>query len=154
MNRDFAEILAALSDAGAEFLVVGAHAMAAHQRPRATGDLDLWVRATPENAARVWQALTRFGAPLHELTLADLSAPGVVFQIGLPPFRIDILTELSGIEFEDAWPNRMVNEFQGRPYPVIGRQDLIRNKRATGRPQDVVDADALENPGSRGETVQ
>jgi hypothetical protein len=145
VNRDFAEILAALSDADADFLVVGAHAMAAHQRPRATGDLDIWVRATPENAARVWRALTRFGAPLTELSVADLSSPGVVFQMGLPPLRIDILTELSGIKFEEAWPNRIVNEFRGQSYSVIGRQDLIRNKRATGRPQDLVDADALEN---------
>jgi hypothetical protein len=145
VNRDFAEILAALSDADADFLVVGAHAMAAHQRPRATGDLDIWVRATPENAARVWQALTRFGAPLHELNVEDLSSPGVVFQMGLPPLRIDILTELSGIKFEEAWPNRIVNEFQGQRYSVIGRKDLIRNKRATGRPQDLVDADALES---------
>lgn len=145
MNRDFAEILAALSEAGADYLVVGAHAMAAHQRPRATGDLDIWVRATPENATRVWQALTRFGAPLGELSLADLSSPGIVFQMGLPPLRIDILTELSGIKFDEAWPNRIVNEFQGQRYSVIGRQDLIRNKRATGRPQDLVDADALES---------
>jgi hypothetical protein len=144
MNRDFVEILAELSAAGADFLIVGAHAMAAHQRPRATGDLDIWVRPTRQNAERVWQALVRFGAPLHELTADDLSTPGVVFQIGLPPYRIDILTALSGISFDEAWPNRIVNEFQGQSYAVIGREDLIRNKRATGRPQDVVDADSLE----------
>ncbi len=144
MNRDFVEILAALSAADAEFLVVGAHALAAHKRPRATGDLDIWVRATPENAKKVWSALTAFGAPLHDLTIDDLSDPEVVFQMGLPPYRIDILTSISGVAFEEAWPNRIINDFEGQPYAVIGLRDLIRNKRAAGRPQDVVDADELE----------
>ena len=97
LNRDYVEMLAALSAAGAEYLVVGAHALAAHGAPRATGDLDLWVRPTPENARRVWQALEAFGAPLHELTLGDLSRPDVVFQIGLVPQRIDILTSITGV---------------------------------------------------------
>jgi hypothetical protein len=144
VNRDFVEILAALSAADAEFLVVGAHALAAHKRPRATGDLDIWVRATPENAKKVWSALTAFGAPLHDLTIDDLSDPEVVFQMGLPPYRIDILTSISGVAFEEAWPNRIINDFEGQPYAVIGLRDLIRNKRAAGRPQDVVDADELE----------
>ena len=144
MNRDFVEILNELSAAGAEFLVVGAHALAAHGRPRATGDLDIWVRPSPENAERVWTALSRFGAPLHELSVADLSTPGIVFQIGLPPYRIDILTEISGVTFDEAWPHRIISEFEGQPYGVIGRLELIRNKRAAARPQDLVDADALE----------
>ncbi|HVS31841.1 MAG TPA: hypothetical protein VMS98_10325 [Thermoanaerobaculia bacterium] len=144
MNRDFVEILAALSAAGAEFLVVGAHALAAHKRPRATGDLDIWVRPTSENAKRVWNALVEFGAPLHDLTVEDLATADVVFQMGLPPYRVDILTSISGVTFDEAWPNRIVNEFQGQPYGVIGLRDLIRNKRAAGRPQDVVDADDLE----------
>ncbi len=85
MNRDFAEMLSALSDAGAEFLVVGAHALAAHGRPRATGDLDIWVRPSAENAERVWSALARFGAPLAALTRRDLQTPGIEFQIGVEP---------------------------------------------------------------------
>ena len=100
MNRDFVEMLSALSDAGAEYLLVGAHALAAHGRPRATGDLDLWVRATPQNARRVWSALLEFGAPLDGITVEDLSTPDVVFQIGLPPSRIDLLTSISGVEFD------------------------------------------------------
>lgn len=144
MNRDFAEILDELSAAGAEFLVVGAHALAAHGRPRATGDLDIWIRPTPENAERVWNALTRFGAPLREVTLEDLSTPGVVFQIGLPPYRIDILTEISGVSFDEAWPHRLMNRWKARSYAVIGKAELIRNKRAAARPQDLVDADELE----------
>lgn len=144
MNRDFVEILHELSAAGAEFLVVGAHAVAAHERPRATGDLDIWVRATLDNATRVWTALTAFGAPLHDLTIEDLSLPGIVFQMGLPPYRIDILTEISGVTFEEAWPNRIVNHFEGQPYPVIGKADLIRNKLASGRKKDLIDAEELE----------
>src|SRR6185369_14866762 len=100
-------MLSALSGAGADFLVVGAHALAVHGHPRATGDLDIWVRATPENAQRVWGALASFGVPLADLVIADLSAPGIVFQMGLPPSRIDILTDITGVTFEDAWPRRV-----------------------------------------------
>lgn len=147
MNRDFAEMLDALSAAGAEFLIVGAHALAAHGRPRATGDLDLWVRPTPENAERVWRALTAFGSPLNEITLADLSTPGVVFQIGLPPARIDILTSLTGLTFEEAWPRRQSFSVEGRALPFLSREDLIRNKTALGRPRDLADIDDLKAGG-------
>jgi hypothetical protein len=144
MNRDFAEILAELSAAGADFLVVGAYALAAHEQPRATGDIDVWIRATPANARLVWQALVRYGAPLHELKIEDLAAPGLTFQMGIAPTRVDILTEISGLTFDEAWPNRiMMNEGPLR-YPVIGKADLIRNKRAAARPKDLVDADNLE----------
>src|SRR5712691_4522977 len=105
MNRDFAEMLDALSAAEADFLIVGAHALAAHGRPRATGDLDIWVRPTPDNARRV-EALVTFGAPLNELKLDDLALPDVVFQIGIEPARIDILTMLTGLTFDAAWSRR------------------------------------------------
>jgi hypothetical protein len=144
MNPDFVEMLSGLSAAGAEFLVVGAHALAAHGLPRATGDLDIWVRADNENAPRVLEALRRFGAPLFNLTLEDLTKPGTVFQIGTAPARIDILTGLSGISFEEAWPRRTTVRIGELSVGVIGRDDLIRNKRATGRPQDVLDAERLE----------
>lgn len=139
MNRDFAEMLAALSGAGADFLVIGAHAVAVHARPRATGDLDLWVRPTPANARRVWQALETFGAPLHELTRDDLTADELVFQIGVAPNRIDILTTIGGVTFDDAWPRRTVVRLWDQSVPVIGREDLIASKRAAGRPQDLAD---------------
>ena len=144
MNRDFAEMLSALSAAGADFLVVGAHALAAHGRPRATGDLDIWVRPTPPNAEKVWSALVRFGAPLGEVSPADFHTPGVVFQIGLEPNRIDILTAIDGVEFDEAWRSRVVHEIDGLPVPLLGREELIRNKRAAGRPQDLADVAALE----------
>lgn len=143
MNRDFVEMLSALSEAGAEFLVVGAHAMAAHGVPRATGDLDLWVRANADNAGRVLIALERFGAPLFDLAATDLAAAGTVFQIGQPPNRIDILTSISGVDFDDAWKNRMTIEAGGLSVPVLGKQDFIRNKRAVGRPRDLRDLEML-----------
>jgi hypothetical protein len=144
MNRDFAEMLDALSAAGAEFLIVGAHALAAHGRPRATGDLDIWVRPTAENARLVWRALVDFGAPLHELSLDDLSTPGVVFQIGIAPARIDILTSATGLEFETAWSRRQIIEVEERKLPFLSREDLIRNKAAVGRPRDLADIDDLQ----------
>jgi hypothetical protein len=147
VNRDFAEMLASLSAQSAEFMLVGAYARAAYGIPRATADIDVWVRATPENAVRVWKALADYGAPLHDLTLDDLSRPGVVFQIGLPPYRIDILTQISGVTFDEAWPNRVYGDFGGATYAVIGRDEFIRNKLASGRPKDLSDIDDVERNG-------
>lgn len=144
MNRDFAEMLSALSDAGAEFLVVGAHALAAHGLPRATGDLDIWVRPSPDNARRVLDALKAFRAPLHDLSEDDLVHPGTVFQIGVVPNRIDILTAISGVAFEDAWSRRVWLVVAGLRLPFLGRADLAANKRAAGRPKDLADLAALD----------
>lgn len=145
MNRDFVDMLSALCEAEAEFLVVGAHALAAHGFPRATGDLDIWIRPHPDNAVKVMRALESFGAPLLDLTSQDLQTPGVAFQIGLPPCRIDILTAIAGVEFEDAIPNRLLVQIGDLVIPCLGRQDLIANKRASGRPKDLLDADLLES---------
>jgi hypothetical protein len=144
VNRDFAEMLAALSAAGAEYLLVGAHALAAHGVVRATGDLDVWVRPTPDNASKVWRALLAFGAPLHELTERDLATPDVVFQIGVAPYRIDLLTSIDGVSFEEAWRNRAAVRVEGQEITLIGREDFLRNKRATGRLRDLADAEELE----------
>lgn len=144
MNRDFVEMLSALCEAGADFLVIGAHAVAVYARPRATGDLDLWVRASEENATRVWSALAAFGAPLHELTLDDLVSDDLVFQIGIVPNRIDILTDVSGLGFEDAWGRRGSVEVGGVTVPIISKEDLITTKRAAGRPRDLADIAELE----------
>ena len=144
MNPNFAEMLLALSDAGADFLIVGAHARAAYGEPRATKDLDIWVRPTPENAARVWNALLAFGAPTFDLTRDDLAQPGLILQLGVPPYRIDILTELTALTFDQAWPNRTKADFGGAIYPVIGKREYVLNKRTVGRPQDLVDADHVE----------
>lgn len=147
MNRDFAEMLSALSETGAEFLVVGAYAMAAHGSPRATGDLDIWVRPTVENARRVWAALESFGAPLSQLTQIDLQQAGNVFQIGVAPYRIDVLTRITGVEFDDAWRSHIQIELDGHLIPVIGKAELIRNKRMLGRLKDLGDVETLEDSG-------
>ena len=143
MNRDFVEMLSALCAAGAEFLVVGAHALAAHGAPRATGDLDIWVRPTPANAERVLAALRSFGAPVIDLTTADLTGADTVFQIGLPPSRIDLLSGISGVTFDQAWANRITVTIENLTVPVIGREDFIRNKRAAGREKDLSDLTLL-----------
>ena len=145
MNQDFVEMLSELSAAGAEFIIVGAHALAVHGLPRATGDLDIWIRSTPENAGKVWKALTAFGAPLDQLSMNDLSTPGIIFQIGVVPCRIDILTDIDGVEFDEAWANRRYIKIHGIDIPVIGMQELLKNKRAAGRPQDIADVTRLES---------
>ena len=145
LNQDYRDMLSALSEAGVEFLLVGAYAVAAHGYPRATGDLDLWVRPSRENAKRVWAALEAFGAPKSKLTVEDFTAPDVVYQIGVAPRRIDLLTSVSGIEFDAAWQNRVSVELDGLSISVLGRDDLIRNKRATGRTRDLADAEMLES---------
>lgn len=144
MNRDFVEMLSELSAAGVEFLVVGAHALATHGVPRATADLDVWVRSTTENAERVLAALRKFGAPLFDLTIDDLCQPDTVFQIGQPPARIDILSGITGVRFEDAWPRRLIVSLSGLNVPVISRQDFVANKRASGRPKDMADLALLD----------
>ena len=145
MNRDFVEMLDALSAAGADFLIVGAHALAVHGRPRATGDLGIWIRADSENAAPVWNALEQFGAPLADLRPQDLTVRELVFQIGVVPNRIDILTSLTGLIFEEAWKNRASFAVEGRTLPFLSREDLIRNKQALGRPRDLADIDDLQH---------
>lgn len=145
MNEDFLDFLRALVGAGARFLVVGAHALAVHGVPRATGDLDVWIDATPENASRVWTALLEFGAPVEDVGLVpeDLRQPDRVVQLGVPPRRIDVMTELSGIEFADAWEGRSVHEVESIRVPFIGRTEFVKNKRATGRRKDLADLERL-----------
>ncbi len=143
MNEDFLDLLRALSAANARFLIVGAYAVSVHAEPRSTGDIDVWVEATPSNASRVYSALTSFGAPLTELTREDLATPGIVFQIGVVPRRIDILTSISGVSFAAAWETRVVTTYGDVPVPVINRDELIRNKIAVGRPKDLLDVETL-----------
>jgi len=139
MNRDFVEMLSALSAEGVEFLLVGAYAMAAHGWPRATGDIDIWVKPTPENADRVIRALQRYGAPLFDLTVQDLTRPDTVFQIGVPPGRVDILSGVSGLTFEEAWISRITATMGDVAVAVIGFDALLKNKLASGRPRDLAD---------------
>lgn len=145
MIADFHDLLAELVAGGVRFLVVGAHALAAHGVPRVTGDLDVWVEPTRENAALVWRALAAYGAPLESLDVqeTDFARPDLVVQLGLPPFRIDVMTSISGVSFDEAWKGRSTGTLFDVPVPFLGRADFIRNKRASGRPRDLIDVQSL-----------
>ena len=143
MNPDFVDLLRAFSRAEVRFLVVGAYALALHGRPRATGDLDVWVDATPDNAARVMRALAAFGAPMDAIAEGDFATPGITYQIGIVPRRIDILTDLTGLTFNDAWHARLRRPFGEVDVDFIGREHFIQNKRATGRAKDLGDIEGL-----------
>lgn len=143
MNPDFVDLLRAFIAADVRFLIVGAYALALHGRPRATGDLDVWIDATPDNAGRVMRALADFGAPSTDVSVDDFSRPGVTYQIGVVPGRIDILTELTGLTFDEAWPDRMRRPFGEIEVDFIGREAFLRNKRATGRAKDIGDIEGM-----------
>ena len=125
-------------------MLVGAYAVAAHGLPRATGDIDLWIKCSDDNAQRVWRALIKFGAPLSNLTKEDLTKAGTVIQLGNIPRRIDILTEITGVDFITAHADQIIVNLEGLEVPVIGLSHLIENKRAVGRPQDQADVARLE----------
>lgn len=144
LNENFKDMLSAFGEAEADYLLVGAYAMAAHGCPRATADIDFWVRPSEANAARVWTALEAFGAPLSMVSVADFCTPDVVYQIGVAPQRIDILTSISGVDFEDAWRERLIVELEGVSVSVIGLRHLHANKLASGRAKDHQDAIILE----------
>lgn len=143
MNQDFKDLLVEFNARKVEYLIVGAHALAAYGHVRATQDLDIWVRPDAENAKRVMAALRAFGAPLHDLTEKDLSTPGLVFQIGVEPIRIDVLTVIDGVQFDEAWSERINSKFADQPVTVISRAHLIKNKLTSARAQDLADVARL-----------
>jgi predicted nucleotidyltransferase len=145
LNKDYKEMLQCLSEANVKFLLVGAYAVAAYGYPRATKDIDIFVQAAPENASNLMRALALFGAPLEGVSEVDFSAEGIVFQIGNNPRRIDILTRISGVDFQQAYGRRMTISLEGMDVPVIALEDLLINKRATGRAQDLADVERLES---------
>ena len=144
LNSDFRDILSAFCEEKVEFMLVGAYAVAAHGLPRATGDIDLWIRSSSENADRIWAALTRFGASLSDLSKQDFVRPDTVVQLGVTPRRIDILTGITGVDYESAARAKVVIEIEGIKVPVISLSHLIQNKTAVGRPQDAADVARLE----------
>ncbi|MBN1123877.1 MAG: nucleotidyltransferase [Sedimentisphaerales bacterium] len=144
LNKDYREMLQYLFESNSEFLVVGAYAMAAYGYPRATGDLDLWIAANQDNAVKVYRALAQFGASLEQINEQTFSENNVVFQIGLAPRRIDILTSIDGLTFDEAYSSKTTIDMDGIAVPVIAKKDLIRNKYATGRDKDRLDADQLK----------
>jgi hypothetical protein len=136
---DWSEFIALLCSHRVRFLVVGAHALAAHGRPRATGDLDLWVEPTPANAERVGRAIRKFGFERLGSQTAAFAQPDRMATMGRPPLRIDVMTSVSGLTFRRAWRRRIVTRFGQHEIGFLGRADLLENKRASGRPKDLAD---------------
>ena len=145
LNEDYKDMLHALSDEKVKFLLVGAYAMAAHGYPRATMDIDIWVMPSAENAAAILRALNRFGAPTNNLTPDDLQRDGTIFQIGVAPRRIDLITAASGLQFLETFERSLSVNLEGIEVHIPSVDDLIRNKRASGRTKDIADAEALES---------
>ena len=145
LNEDYRDILLALSDEKVKFLLVGAYALAAHGYLRATMDIDIWVMPSTENADAVLRALRHFGAPLHNLTKDDLQKDGTIFQIGIAPRRIDIITSATGLQFKETYRRSLSVNIEGIEVHIPSIDDLIRNKRALGRTKDLADAEALES---------
>jgi hypothetical protein len=143
LDRDFKEFVSLLNARNVRYLIVGGYAVAAHGLPRYTGDFDTWIWLNKENAQRVLRALDEFGFGGLDITEEDLSREDSVIQLGYPPHRIDLLTSISGVNFEDAWLHRLEVEIEGEVVGFIGRDDLITNKRAVGRPQDLADVARL-----------
>ncbi|MCD6440944.1 MAG: nucleotidyltransferase [Candidatus Marinimicrobia bacterium] len=145
LNQDYKEMLSTLLEEKVNFLIVGAYAMAAHGYPRATGDIDIFIQPNETNAEKVYNALIKFGAPLKNVSTEDFSTPGMIFQIGVTPRRIVIINSIDGVSFEDAYSDRIIVEIESLPVPVISKENIIKNKEATGRPRDKLDADNLKN---------
>lgn len=144
LNQDYKEMLSLLIDNGVEFVLVGAYALAAHGFPRATGDIDIFVRPNPKNGHRIYECLAEFGAPLDGINVKDFISPGVIFQIGVAPRRIDILTTIDAVSFQEAIEDAVMIEIEGLKIPVLSKSKLIKNKESTGRVKDMIDAETLK----------
>lgn len=143
-NNDYKDLLRTFNAASVEYLVVGAHALAAHGHPRYSEDFDVWVRPVSDNAKRVYEALAQFGAPMDLVKVDDFWSDDVIFQIGVAPVRIDVITSISGVTWDEAWPGRVAGFYGDIPISVLGRAALLKNKRASGRPKDLLDVTMLE----------
>lgn len=143
VNSDFSDLLKLFNDNGVKYLVIGGYAFIQYAEPRYTKDLDLWISTDSANAQAVYQSLREFGAPLAGLTEEDFAEEGFFYQMGVPPVRVDILMGIPGLGFEDAWKRRVEVDFDGLPVLFVSKQDLVTAKRASGRPQDLLDADLL-----------
>ena len=143
LQKDLRAFIELLNSSGVEYVIVGGFALAFHVRPRYTGDIDFLIRSTPENAAKLAAVLAGFGFGSLGLTATDFLRPDCIVQLGYPPNRIDLLTSVTGVETDSVWRGRVASDLDGLPVHFIGREDLIRNKRATGRTQDRADLEAL-----------
>jgi hypothetical protein len=144
LNKDYKEMLQLLLEEQVDFILVGAYALAAHGYPRATGDIDIWVRAEEINSINIYRALERFGAPVDQITVNDFANEGIVFQIGVTPRRIDIITHLDGVSFGEADEDKVIVEVEGLKLPILSFDKLIKNKLSTGRERDELDVKLLQ----------
>jgi hypothetical protein len=143
-SSHFKELLGRLNEHQARYLIVGAYAVMKYTEPRYTKDLDIWVDATLDNARRVFKALAEFGAPMNSVTVEDFANPELVFQIGIEPHRIDVMMQIKGLEFSEAWSNRVEANFEDVAVALLSKKDLLTSKIAAGRPQDMIDIDRLK----------
>lgn len=144
MNKDFREFIESLNGHGVEYLVVGGYAVGYHGHPRFTQDLDVWVKPSVANAEKVLSSLSAFGFPSGELSINDFTNPNTVFQMGNPPFRVDIMNSVDGLKFEPCYKRRVSAKLDGVEMPILSRNDLVRNKKAIGRKKDLADVDHLK----------
>jgi hypothetical protein len=142
-NSDFKELLSIFNDKKVSYLIVDGYAVMKYAEPRYTKDIDLWIKANQDNAALVFDALRSFGAPLAGLTVDDFAHEGFFYQMGVPPVRVDILMSIPGLRFDDAWERRVIVDLEDILVPFVSKQDLITSKLASGRPQDLIDAELL-----------
>lgn len=144
LNEDYRDMLRVLLGNDVRFMVVGAYAMAVHGYPRATGDIDIWVETNIENSRKIYACIKQFGAPLSDISEQTFTEKGIVFQIGTAPRRIDIITRIDGVDFSEAYTAKKVIEVEGLRIPFLSKEDLIKNKLATGREKDRLDAQYLQ----------
>ena len=145
LNKDYKDILSVLSEEKVEFIIVGAYALGAHGLPRATGDIDIFVRPDRDNSRRLYDALVRFGAPMNDISRDDFQDEGIILQIGIVPRRIDIITSIDGVTFDEVYSDRVITIIDGLSLPVISVDKLIKNKIAAGREKDLLDVKILKN---------
>lgn len=143
LNKDYKEMLQFLLEEQVDFMLVGAYALGAHGYPRATGDIDIWIKADENNSLKVYKVLQRFGAPIEQINTNDFAREGVIYQIGVAPRRIDIITQITGVTYNEADEDKIIVEVEGVKLPVISLDKLIKNKNATGREKDKLDAQFL-----------
>ncbi|MEI6633020.1 MAG: hypothetical protein WCP22_04280 [Chlamydiota bacterium] len=146
LHSDFREFLELLNAHRVEYIIVGAYALAFHGAPRFTGDIDIYIRPIPENSLKILSALADFGFGSHDLTPGDFQSPGKVVQLGVPPVRIDLITALTGVTWEEAKAGEVAGTCGGVPVHFLGREQCIANKRAIGRRKDLADLEALGEP--------
>jgi len=144
LNEDYKEMLQILLNNKVKFLIVGAYAMGAHGYPRATGDFDIWVEANPENSQKIYNSLSQFGSPLFNITQETFAKKGIIFQIGVPPRRIDIITHIDGVEFKTAYKTKKIIRLENLSIPFLSKTNLIKNKQSTGREKDKIDVKYLK----------